>query len=96
MLGAEVLVLERDRVPRGSTSLSPGFIPAAGTRFQRAKGIVDSPALLAADIMAKNKGRSSPTVTARGAERVGPTLEWLADRHRVPFEVTAISQALRR
>jgi fumarate reductase flavoprotein subunit len=85
--GADVLVLERDRVPRGSTALSSGFIPAAGTRFQHAKGIDDSPALLTADIMAKNKGRSSPTVTARVAERAGPTLEWLADRHRVPFEV---------
>src|SRR3954452_103454 len=69
--GAAVLVLERDRVPRGSTALSSGFIPAAGTRFQRDKGIDDSPALLAADIMAKNKGRSSPTVTARVAERAG-------------------------
>ncbi|HEX3501541.1 MAG TPA: FAD-dependent oxidoreductase [Stellaceae bacterium] len=85
--GAEVLVLERDRMPRGSTALSSGFIPAAGTRFQREKGIEDSPALLAADIMAKNKGRSSPIVTARVAERVGPTLEWLADRHGVKFEV---------
>ena len=85
--GAEVLVLERDRVPRGSTALSSGFIPAAGTRFQRAKGIEDSPALLAADLMAKNKGRSSRAVTARVAERAGPTLEWLADQHQVPFEV---------
>src|SRR5260370_436711 len=85
--GAEVLVLERDRVPRGSTALSSGFIPAAATRFQRDKGIEDSPALLTADIMAKNKGRSSPTVTARVAERAGPTLEWFADRHGVPFEV---------
>jgi fumarate reductase flavoprotein subunit len=85
--GVEVLVLERDPVPRGSTALSSGFIPAAGTRFQRAKDIEDSPALLTADLMAKNKGRSSRAVTARVAERAGPTLEWLADRHRVPFEV---------
>jgi fumarate reductase flavoprotein subunit len=85
--GAEVLVLERDRVPQGSTALSSGFIPAAGTRFQRAKGIEDTPALLTADLMAKSKGRSSRSVTARVAERAGPTLEWLADRHQVPFEV---------
>jgi fumarate reductase flavoprotein subunit len=85
--GAEVWVLERDRTPRGSTALSSGFIPAAGTRFQRAKGIDDSPALLVADLMAKNKGRSSRAVTARVAEHAGRTLEWLADRHEVPFEV---------
>lgn len=85
--GAEVLVVERDRTPRGSTALSSGFIPAAGTRFQREKGIDDSPALLAADILAKNKNRSDPAVTARVAEQVGPTLEWLADRHGIPFAV---------
>lgn len=85
--GAEVLVLERDRAPRGSTALSSGFIPAAGTRFQRAKGIADSAALLTADLMAKNKGRSSREVTARVAERAGVTVEWLADRHKVPFDV---------
>jgi fumarate reductase flavoprotein subunit len=85
--GAEVMVLERDRTPSGSTALSSGFIPAAGTRFQRAKGIEDSPALLVADLMAKNKGRSNRRVTARVAEGAGRALEWLADRHRVPFEV---------
>ena len=41
--GAEVLVLERDQSPCGSTALSSGFIPAAGTRYQRAAGIDDSP-----------------------------------------------------
>jgi len=85
--GTDVLVLERDRMPRGSTALSSGFIPAAATRFQRAKGIADSPALFTADLMAKNKGRSSRAVTARVAERAGATLEWLNDRHQVPFEV---------
>ena len=33
--GADVLVLERDESPRGSTTLSQGLIPAAGTRLQR-------------------------------------------------------------
>ena len=36
--GAEVLVLERDSKPSGSTSLSSGFIPASGTRWQKEKG----------------------------------------------------------
>ena len=85
--GAEVLVLERDRSPRGSTALSSGFIPAAGTRFQREKGIEDDPARLAADLFAKNKHRSDPAVTTRVAERAGPTLEWLADRHGIPWEI---------
>ena len=56
--GAEPLVIERDAVPAGSTSLSAGLIPAAGTRFQRARGIADSPQLFAADIQRKAKKRS--------------------------------------
>ena len=31
--GVEVIVLERDRTPSGSTALSSGLIPAAGTTF---------------------------------------------------------------
>ena len=40
--GQDVLVLERDVVPRGSTALSAGLIPAPGTRWQKAVGIVGS------------------------------------------------------
>lgn len=86
-LGAEVLVLERDAVPRGSTALSAGLIPAGGTRFQRTAGIEDSPALFAADIMAKAHGEPTPSAVARVAETIGPALEWLADTHGLPFSV---------
>ena len=44
-----VVVIERDGLPAGSTALSAGLIPAAGTRFQRAKGICDSAQLFADD-----------------------------------------------
>ena len=40
--GVEPVLIERDAVPSGSTALSAGLIPAAGTRFQAALGIVDS------------------------------------------------------
>jgi fumarate reductase flavoprotein subunit len=45
--GAEVLVLERDARPTGSTGLSTGLIPAAGSKLQKARGIEDSPEQLA-------------------------------------------------
>ncbi|MCZ8374219.1 MAG: FAD-dependent oxidoreductase [Beijerinckiaceae bacterium] len=85
--GADVLVLERDPLPRGSTALSAGLIPAAGTRFQAAFGIQDSTALFAADIRrkAKEKGDSRRVDTAVAA--IGPALEWLADEHGLPFSV---------
>ncbi len=85
--GASVVVRERDRLPRGSTALSAGLIPAAGTRFQRAKGIDDSPGRFAADIEAKAKGRLDRAVLAAVVGEIGPALEWLADRHGLPFEV---------
>ena len=56
--GVDAVVVERDAVPSGSTALSAGLIPAAGTRFQRAKGIADSPAVFAADIQRKAQRRS--------------------------------------
>src|SRR4051794_36642275 len=40
--GIEPVLIERDAVPSGSTALSAGLIPAAGTRFQAASGITDS------------------------------------------------------
>ena len=36
--GAEVLVIERDKIPRGSTGLSTGLIPACGSRVAEADG----------------------------------------------------------
>ena len=77
--GAEVLVLERDPRPTGSTSLSAGLIPAAGTRFQREKGIEDSPELFAADLSAKAHGENDPVLVRAVAEASGPTIDWLAD-----------------
>ena len=85
--GREVIVLERDRVPSGSTALSSGFVPAAGTRFQRDAGIEDAPGLLAADILAKTHGQADPAEAQRVAHAIGPALEWLADRHGIPFTV---------
>jgi len=83
--GAEVLVVERDATPSGSTALSSGFIPACGTRFQRAGGIEDSAELMACDIQRKNHGEADARVVAALCRASGATIEWLADRHGIPF-----------
>ncbi len=75
--GLGVLVLERDRQPTGSTSLSAGLIPAAGTALQRAAGIDDTAERFAADLTAKAKGRNDPSVVAAVAAASGPTIDWL-------------------
>mgnify|MGYP000868814390 FL=1 len=77
--GAEVLVLEKQVRPWGNTARSGGMIPAAGTRFQRAAGIVETADDFAADIFAKNGHTSDPALTRRLA-RIAPELvEWLVD-----------------
>lgn len=85
--GADVLVAERDAVPSGSTALSAGLIPAAGTRWQAEAGEEDSPARLAEDIRAKSKGTSDPVLTEAAAEAAGPAVTWLGERHGLPFEL---------
>jgi fumarate reductase flavoprotein subunit len=85
--GIDPVVVERDDVPAGSTALSAGLIPAAGTRFQRAKGIVDGPELFAADIRRKAKGEADPAIVGVVAAGAAQLVEWLSDRYRLPFEV---------
>ena len=85
--GAEVLVLERDPVPRGSTALSAGLVPAPGTRWQAAAGVEDTAEGFAADIMAKSGGTADPVLVRTVAAAVGPALEWLGERHGLAFSV---------
>ena len=55
--GIDCVLLERDARAQGSTALSSGFIPAAGTAVQRAAGVIDdSPGRFAADIQAQARG----------------------------------------
>src|SRR5471030_3139876 len=84
--GTEPLVIERDAVPAGSTALSAGLIPAAGTRFQRAKGIADSLQLFAGDIQRKAKGEADQSVVDAVAQGAGPLVEWLTDHYGLPFD----------
>jgi fumarate reductase flavoprotein subunit len=85
--GSPVVVIERDKLPGGSTALSAGLIPAAGTRFQRARGIDDSAQLFAGDIQTKAHGEADPALVRAVSEGAAPTIEWLADCYAFPFEV---------
>jgi fumarate reductase flavoprotein subunit len=85
--GVEAFVLERDSAPRGSTALSAGLIPAAGTRFQKSLGLDDSPALFAADLKRKAHDEADPAMVDLIAGEAGKTVEWLADRYGLPFSV---------
>lgn len=52
--GLKVLLLERDLATPCNTAIASNFIPAAGTRFQRAAGIHDDADRLLSDILRKN------------------------------------------
>jgi fumarate reductase flavoprotein subunit len=85
--GRDVLVLERDAVPSGSTALSSGLIPAAATRFQAAKGIADSADLLTSDILRKAKAQTDVSLAHAIAAMSADAIHDLADRHGVRFEL---------
>ena len=83
--GAEVLVLEQDLVPRGTTSMSQGLICAAGTRAQASAGVDDSPEVFFSDILAKTRGQTDAVLARTIADRAGPCVDWLVDRHDLPY-----------
>ena len=84
--GAEVLILERDAKPTGSTSLSGGQIPAAGTKLQRAAGLMDdTPEILANDIINKAHGECDHEIAWHIARESAKTIDWLVDRYKLPL-----------
>ncbi|GHC66326.1 FAD-dependent oxidoreductase [Limoniibacter endophyticus] len=85
--GADVLVLERDAKPTGSTSLSAGLIPAANTRYQREKGIEDDARTFFNDLRAKAKGQSDPQIVMTVARASGETIDWLSEKHAIDFHL---------
>jgi fumarate reductase flavoprotein subunit len=86
--GSEVVVLERDASPSGSTSMSSGFVPAPGTRFQHAIGVTDDTAeLFFSDLKAKTYGQLDERLARLAAENIAPAMEWLADRCGVEWHV---------
>lgn len=85
--GQEVLLIEADALPSGSTALSAGLIPAAGTRFQRDAGIDDSAELFASDIQKKAKGENEQALVNVLATGSGAVIEWLSDTHDLPFSL---------
>ncbi|WP_435230663.1 FAD-dependent oxidoreductase [Pseudopelagicola sp. nBUS_20] len=86
-VGQEVLVIEADATPSGSTALSAGLIPAAGTELQSKASITDSPAIFAADIQAKAKGENHQTLVNLLALNAGQVIDWLTTTHGLPFSV---------
>jgi fumarate reductase flavoprotein subunit len=85
--GAGVLMIERDETPSGSTSLSGGQIPAAGTKLQKAAGITDSAEEFAEEIMEKAKQQTDKDMALAISRGSTVTVDWLTDTYGAPLEV---------
>jgi fumarate reductase flavoprotein subunit len=81
--GIDCVLLERDAAPQGSTALSSGFIPVAGTRAQQVKGIKDSPARFAADIQAKAHGTAAAHLVAAYTHAIAIAVDHLQSAHGI-------------
>ncbi|MFO7264092.1 MAG: flavocytochrome c [Bacillota bacterium] len=85
--GAQVVILEKTERVLGNTAASAGMIPAAGTRFQKALGIEDSPEQMAADILRKNDHQSDPELTLALCQESARLVEWMVDSLGIELSV---------
>lgn len=85
--GKSPIVIEADAVPSGSTALSAGLIPAAGTSLQKKSGLQDNPKLFAEDIQAKANGENDQALVDTLAHHAAPIIDWLTNRHGLPMSV---------
>ena len=92
--GATVLVLERDKVPLGTTAMSTGLVPAAGTRIQQAAGVEDDATLFADDLLRKSKGTADASFVRTVCAASTETIDWLSEQHSIPFSLFEAGGAL--
>ncbi|RPH43535.1 MAG: FAD-dependent oxidoreductase [Burkholderiales bacterium] len=85
--GIDCVLLERDDIPRGSTALSSGFVPAAGTAVQCAAGVHDDAAGFARDIRRKAHDTASDVLVDAYAAAIGPAIDRLGRDHGLRFEL---------
>lgn len=83
--GREVLVLERDARPWGSTSMSLGAVCAVNSAQQRLHGIDDDVEAFVVDVMQKTQNLADASLARLIGQESGPAVDWLNDRHAVPL-----------
>ncbi len=85
--GFDPVVLERDEIPRGSTALSSGMIPACGTALQKSAGVDDSVEIMADDIRKKARNLTDPGLVETVCRASGPAIDWLTEKHGVDLSL---------
>ena len=77
--GASVMVFEKMNAPGGNSIISDGGIAAAGTSMQEARGIQDSPEIMAADMLKAGLNLNQPRLVRMVAEKSNEAFRWSAD-----------------
>lgn len=78
-----IVMLEKMAVPGGNSQLAAGGMNAAGTEFQKAQGITDTPEMMFADTMKGGKQASNPELAKILADESNASIEWLKARGAV-------------
>ncbi len=74
-----MVILEKMAVPGGNSQLAAGGMNAAGSVYQKAQGIEDTPALMASDTMKGGKNVSNPALVKILADESAASIDWLRD-----------------
>lgn len=77
--GGSVAIIEKNDRPGGNSSLSTGSIPGAGSKYQTAAGIDDSPERMIADQLRTAGHHDADAITQVVARECAPLCEWLID-----------------
>ncbi|OPY83101.1 MAG: Fumarate reductase flavoprotein subunit [Smithella sp. PtaU1.Bin162] len=76
---AKVLVVEKEPVMGGCLNIYGGILSGAGTRIQKAQGIVDSPEAHFLDCMRGGDFKNYAPLLKLECDNAGPTIDWLQD-----------------
>ena len=85
--GLESAIVEKLDRPGGNTALSTGSVPGAGSRFQKAAGIDDSPERMIADYEAVAGQHDMMPVMRSLAHDSAGLVEWLVDKVEVKLQI---------
>ena len=88
-LGVRVTLLDSFEAERSNLWVSSGLFSAAGTRFQAASGVDDSPARWADDVTRKTNGAVDPVILANVTGRSADVAHFLADRIGLDLHLNA-------
>ncbi len=77
--GAKVIVVEKNAFMGGNTNYATGGMNAAGTKYQEAKGIKDSPELHFQDTMKGGHDKNDPALLKVFTDKAADTVYWLEE-----------------